>query len=112
MSAAGRSGLLEVLPLDIWLAIAGGTLGLLLLLAAYCSLRSSRRRKLLFLMCTHPNPAMGPLYLPDELRDEYAAEIGLKRPPPQCSLRVLQLKLCLGLAAEQRAPPPTADLLV
>ena len=35
-------------------------------------------------MCTHPNPGMGPLYMPDERREEYAADAGLKRPPPHC----------------------------
>ena len=89
------SGLLALLPAHLWLAILGGAIGLLISLVIFCCLRSPRRRKLLFLMCTHPNPALGPLYMADERRDEYARELGLKRPPPQF-WRMLSVLCCLN----------------
>jgi hypothetical protein len=53
--------------------------GFVLLLAALCVLLvccgSPKRRKLAILMWSHPNPAMGPLYMPDEMRWEFALVI-------------------------------------
>ena len=40
------------------------------------------RRKLCVLLCTHPDPSTGPLYLPAQIRDEYATDLGFKETPP------------------------------
>ena len=46
----------------------------LLLLGMLCF--SNKHRRFCYLMCTHPNPSMGPLYMPKEMRIEYAAQLG------------------------------------
>ena len=70
--------------------------GFVLLLVALCVLLvccgSPKRRKLAILMWSHPNPAMGPLYMPDEMRWEFALDIGLEAPPSFC--RGLALLCC------------------
>ena len=96
----GSQGLLSFLPAHLWFALIGGGVGLAISLAILCCLRSQKRRKLLFLLFTHPNPAMGPLYMPDERRDEYARTLGLKRPPPQ----LWSLLCCLGGGRKDRHP--------
>jgi len=56
----------------------GGVLVLLLLLVFCCC---ARPRKLCLLLLTHPNPALGPLYMPEAMRREYAADLGFRRVP-------------------------------
>ena len=78
----------------MWYSALGVGVLLLVLLYVLLCCRSPPRRKLCFLLCTHPNPAMGPLYMPEEMRAEYAAALGLKRPPPLCL--GVTLLCCLG----------------
>ena len=54
------------------------TCALWALLACTCF---SRPRRLCVLLCTHPDPTLGPLYVPDEVRHEYAMQLGLKQVP-------------------------------
>ena len=39
----------------------------------------SRPRRLCVLLCTHSDPTLGPLYVPDDVRRELATQLGLKR---------------------------------
>ena len=96
------------LPLTVWLVIACGTLGLLLVLSMLWCIRSAHQRKMLFLVCTHPNPSMGPLYMPDERREEYSLQLGLSRPPPQL-WRVLSLLCCVTWDDPARRKPQTGE---
>ena len=41
----------------------------------------SRPRRLCVLLCTHPDPTLGPLYVPEEVRREFAIQLGLKHVP-------------------------------
>ncbi|KAL1503641.1 hypothetical protein AB1Y20_012115 [Prymnesium parvum] len=57
-----------------------GTAALVLLLLLCCCFRAPRG--VCYLVFTHPNPSMGPLYMPKEMRLEYAQKLGLRQPPP------------------------------
>ena len=55
------------------IVIAGGVGAVFLLLCLLCR---PKHRQLCYLMCTHPNPSMGPLYMPSDMRNEYATQLG------------------------------------
>ena len=62
-----------------WVLVGIGAGVPLLLLCVACCFKQPRR--LCVLLCTHPNPGMGPLYLPQDTRLQYAQELGLKKDP-------------------------------
>ena len=84
-SGERASALGEWLPFAIGATVAMSTILLLVLLCG-----SPYRRKLCFLLCTHPDPSMGPLYMPDEMRYECA--------PPSQALSALHIPSQLSTA--------------
>ena len=80
----------------LWLVVGLAVVASLLLLLLGC-MCFSRPRRLCVLLCTHPDPTLGPLYVPDDVRQEYAMQLGLKQVP------VDVWSYLLG----RRGPPPT-----
>mmetsp|Transcript_38338 Transcript_38338/g.63449 ORF Transcript_38338/g.63449 Transcript_38338/m.63449 type:complete len:732 (-) Transcript_38338:730-2925(-) len=66
---------------------------LLVLIIVICSF-CTKPCHFCLLFCTHPDPSVGPLYLPEQIRQEYAEEIGLKRPPPHLCILIRHICCC------------------
>jgi hypothetical protein len=81
----------------LWLFVGLAVLVALLLLLLLGCMCFRRPRRLCVLLCTHPDPTLGPLYVPDDVRREYAMELGLNKVP------VDVWSYLLG----RRGPPPT-----
>ena len=73
----------------MWLIVGLGV-GLPPLLLALSCLCCTKPRRLCVLICTHPDPTLGPLYVPEDVRREYATQLGLKQVPLDVWSRLLR----------------------